>query len=88
MGPFIDVTDYSHGGWKVVVVAVLLIVMQILMVSGRFVSRKMNKVSLAADDYVLLFATALTSGLCGLALACKWRWQLTQPIPWNTDICG
>lgn len=73
MGSSITVTDYGHGGWKVVVVAILLIFMQFLMVTGRFVSRTMNKVALAADDYVLLLAAVLTSGLCGLALACKWR---------------
>lgn len=71
MGSFVDVTDYSHGGWKVVIVAVLLIIMQILMVTGRFLCRKLNKVAVAADDYVLLLATVLTSGLCGLAIACK-----------------
>lgn len=71
MNSSVDVADHSHGGWKVVIVAVLLIFMQTLMVAGRFVSRKMNKVALEADDYVLLFATLLTSSLCGLALTCK-----------------
>lgn len=71
MSPFVDITSYGHGAFKVIVVAALLIVMQVLMVGGRFLSRKMQKVPLAADDYVLLTATILTSGLYALALACK-----------------
>lgn len=71
MGFFVDVTDYNYGGWKVVIVAALLIAMQSLMVIGRFVSRRLQKVPLAADDFVLLLATVLTTGLCALALACK-----------------
>lgn len=47
----------SHGGYRVVVVASVLIVMQILMTCGRFTSRMLLKVSIAADDYVLLTAT-------------------------------
>ncbi|KAL9132944.1 MAG: hypothetical protein Q9175_005882, partial [Cornicularia normoerica] len=69
MSPFVDITSYGHGAFKVIVVAALLIVMQVLMVGGRFLSRKMQKVPLAADDYVLLTATILTSGLYALALA-------------------
>ncbi|KAL9070660.1 MAG: hypothetical protein Q9161_004714 [Pseudevernia consocians] len=68
MGASVDITSYSHGAFKVIIVAALLIVMQILMVGGRFVSRKMRKVPLAADDYVLLIAAILTLGLCALAL--------------------
>jgi len=83
MGSFVDVTDYGHGGWKVIIVAVLLIIIQILMVTGRFVSRKANKIALAADDYVLLFATVLTTGLCALALACK---CLSRAVPRKTDM--
>lgn len=47
----------SHGGYKVAVVASVLIVMQILMTCGRAKSCKLLKVSIAADDYVLLTAT-------------------------------
>ena len=66
-----DITSYSDGAYKVIAVAALLIIMQILMVRGRFLSRKMRNVPLSADDYVLLTATILTIGLCALALACK-----------------
>lgn len=66
-----DLTSYGQGAFKVFVVAALLIFMQSLMVGGRFISRKLRKVPLAADDYVLLTATVLTIGLCALALACK-----------------
>lgn len=52
-----EVGDYSQGGYKVVIVAALLIIMQSLMVAGRFVSRKLQKVVLAVDDFVLVFAT-------------------------------
>ena len=71
MASYVDITSYGQGAFKVIIVAALLILMQILMVGGRFVSRKLRKVPLAADDYVLLVAAALTIGLCGLALACK-----------------
>ncbi|KAF6232604.1 hypothetical protein HO173_009272 [Letharia columbiana] len=69
MDSFVDITSYGHGAFKVTIVAAVLIVMQILMVGGRFVSRKLRKVPLAADDYVLLTAAILTVGLCALALA-------------------
>ena len=72
MNSYLDITSYGHGAFKVIVVAVLLIFMQILMVGGRFISRKLKRVPLAADDYVLLTATIPTIGLCALALACKW----------------
>ena len=71
MSSFVDITSYGDGAYKVLIVAALLIVMQILMVGGRFLSRKMRKVTLGADDYVLLAATVVTIGLCALALACK-----------------
>ena len=71
MDPFMAATDYHEGGWKVVVVAAILIVMQTLMVTGRFFSRKMQKIGLAADDYVLLMSTIFTAGLCALAVACE-----------------
>ncbi|CAF9936255.1 hypothetical protein IMSHALPRED_010522 [Imshaugia aleurites] len=69
MASFVDITSYGHGAFKVIIVAAVLILMQILMVGGRFLSRKLRKVSLAADDYVLLTATIFTVGLCALALA-------------------
>lgn len=75
MDSSVDITSYGHGAYKVIIVAALLIVTQILMVGGRFISRKLRKVPLAADDYVLLIATILTFGLCALALACKFPWR-------------
>ena len=71
MDSFVDITSYGDGAYKVIIVAALLIVMQISMVGGRFYSRKLREVPLAADDYVLLTAAFLTLGLCALALACK-----------------
>ena len=71
MASFADIVSYGDGAYKVIIVAALLIVMQILMVGARFASRKMRKAALAADDFVLLTAAALTIGLCALALACK-----------------
>lgn len=68
---FLGITDYSDGGWKVIAVAIVLISLQILMVTGRFASRMLKRVGLKVDDYVLLFATAFTVVLCALALACK-----------------
>lgn len=73
-----DTTSYGHGAFKVIIVAALLIVMQILMVGGRIVSRNMQKVSLAMDDYMLLIATIFTLGLCALALACESTPQRVQ----------
>lgn len=71
MGSSVNVASYDHGGFKVVVLAVLLIVMQLLMVGGRLTSRKLRKTGFGADDYVLLLATVFTLGLCALAIACK-----------------
>lgn len=71
MDSFVDISSYGQGAYKVIIVAALLIVMQLLMVGGRFISRKLRKVPIAADDYVLLTAATLTLGLCALALACK-----------------
>ena len=71
MDPFVDITSYGAGAYKVIIVAALLTVLQVLMVGGRFLSRKLRKVGLAADDYVLLTAAMLTLGLCALALACR-----------------
>ncbi|CAD6590074.1 MAG: hypothetical protein ASARMPRED_004547 [Alectoria sarmentosa] len=69
MDSFVYVASYGHGGFKVVVVTLLLIVLQFLVVGGRFTSRRLREVSLGIDDYVLLLATALTFGLCALAIA-------------------
>ena len=55
-----DVGDYSHGGYKVVVVASLLIFMSMLMVGGRLLGRQLQKVWLGIDDYVLILATVCT----------------------------
>ena len=71
MDSFVNVSSYDHGGFKVVIVAVLLIVMQILMVGGRLISRRLREVSFGADDYMLLLAMAFSFGLCALAIACK-----------------
>lgn len=71
MDSLVDITSYGHGAYKVIIIAAVLMVMQLLMVGGRFLSRKLRKVSLAADDYVLLTAMILTLGLCTLALACE-----------------
>lgn len=49
--------NYAHGGYKVVVVASILILMQTLMVGGRLLSRRLQKVWLGIDDYVLISAT-------------------------------
>ncbi|CAD6575936.1 MAG: hypothetical protein ASARMPREDX12_007649 [Alectoria sarmentosa] len=69
MTSFVDIASYGHGAFKVIIVAAVLIILQLQVVGGRFLSRKMRKVSLAADDYVLLTATIFTVGLCALALA-------------------
>ena len=55
-----DIGDYSHGGYKVVIVASLLIFMSMLMVGGRLVGRQLQKVWLGIDDYVLIVATVCT----------------------------
>lgn len=52
---------YGDGGYKVVVVASVLIFMQFIMVFGRYLSRRLQKVLLEADDYVLLLATVRPS---------------------------
>lgn len=69
MHTFQGVADYGHDGYRVVVVASILIVMQSLMVGGRVLSRYLQKAALAADDYVLFAATTLGFGLCALAIA-------------------
>lgn len=52
-----DFAGFGNGGYKVVIVALLLVVMQTLMVTGRLVSRRLQKVMLGADDYALVSAT-------------------------------
>ncbi|KAL9131012.1 MAG: hypothetical protein Q9217_000954 [Psora testacea] len=66
---YFDAMHYGRGGWKVVVVAALLVLMQILMVCGRLVCRTLKKAGFSKDDYTLLMATVLTFGLCALAAA-------------------
>ena len=68
---FVDVTAFSDGGYKVVIVAGVLIVMLFLMVFGRLISRKLTQAGMGPDDYVLLIATVLSMGLCAIAIACK-----------------
>lgn len=59
---FMDLAGFGNDGYRVVVVALLLVVMQILMVTGRLVSRRLQKVVLGADDYVLVPATVSLPG--------------------------
>lgn len=66
-------TRYGEGGYKAVVVASVLILLQFLMVSGRYYSRRMQKVMLGADDYVLLLATVSR------------RWRLVMSSQANSD---
>ncbi|KAL9603522.1 MAG: hypothetical protein Q9179_002167 [Wetmoreana sp. 5 TL-2023] len=60
-----DDTRYIEGGYKAVVVAAVLILMLFLMVSGRCYSRRLQKVMLEADDYVLVLATLFTIARAG-----------------------
>ena len=57
MNSFIEFSYYGHGGYAVVVVACVLIMMQFLLVFGRYFSRRLQKVMLEADDWVLILAT-------------------------------
>ena len=68
---FVDVTPFEDGGYKVVIVAGVLILMQFLMLFGRLISRRLNHAGVAADDYVLLIAAILSMGLCAIAIACE-----------------
>ena len=52
-----EITSYGDGGWKVAMVAAILIFMQVLAVSGRIISRSMKKARLAVDDYVLILGS-------------------------------
>lgn len=47
----------EDGGYKVAIVSAVLILMQLLMVCGRYYSRRLQKLLLQADDYVLTLAT-------------------------------
>ena len=49
-------TDYGHNGFRTVIVAALLILMTLLMVGGRLVSRRLQKASLGLNDYILVVA--------------------------------
>ena len=51
-----DAGNYAHGGYKVAIVASILILMQTLMVGGRLLSRRLQKVWLGIDDYILISA--------------------------------
>ena len=53
----IEVGSYGQGGYKVVIIAGVLILMQTLMVCGRLLSRKIQKVWFGIDDYFLISAT-------------------------------
>ena len=68
---FLDVTGFSDGGYKVVIVAGVLTLMLSLMIFGRLVSRRLTQAGMGPDDYVLIIATILSLGLCGIAIACK-----------------
>ena len=52
------IASYGDGGYKAAVVGIVLIVMQIFMVSGRLLSRRLQNVTLGPDDYVLILAMA------------------------------
>ena len=69
--PFVNIPEYGTGGYKIVVVAGILIIMQNIMVVGRFTSRRLNKAGCAADDYVLALATGMSTILCAIAIACE-----------------
>ncbi|KAL8933063.1 MAG: hypothetical protein Q9211_005985 [Gyalolechia sp. 1 TL-2023] len=64
-------TRYSDGGYSAVVVASVLVLLQFLMVGGRYFSRRVQKVKLEADDFALLLATGYISwmALYGVSVA-------------------
>lgn len=68
-----DLGNYAHGGYKVVVVASILILMKVLMVGGRLLSRRLQKVWLGVDDYVLILATVCIHTFSS--------WTTTDPQP-------
>lgn len=45
-------------GYQVIIVGVLLILMQIIVTAGRFLSRKWQSIGFALDDFSLLLAIA------------------------------
>ena len=55
-----EVGDYAYDGFKVIVVASILILMQMLVVGGRLISRRLQKVWLGIDDYVLISAAVFS----------------------------
>ena len=61
----VNAAYYGNKGYRVAIVAILLIVMQVLMVTGRLVSRRLQKAMLGIDDYVLLPASVSLSQLEG-----------------------
>lgn len=52
-----DVMDRGHDGWKVIVVAAVLVFMLVSMLLGRLVSRSLKKSSLRWDDFMLIAGT-------------------------------
>lgn len=50
------IENYGHDGYKVAIVASILIFMQSVMIGGRILSRYLQKVSFELDDYVLFVA--------------------------------
>ncbi|KAL8953359.1 MAG: hypothetical protein Q9222_000786 [Ikaeria aurantiellina] len=62
--------DYltADDGWKVTLVAVVLIVLQVLAVTARFSARRMQKAPLLADDYWIIPALVFGLALCILAI--------------------
>lgn len=50
-------TEYGDGGYKAVVVASVLVLMQLIMLFGRYYSRRLQRTMLEIDDFVLLLAT-------------------------------
>lgn len=62
----------EQGGYKVTIVAAVLILMQFLMVYGRYYSRRLQKVSFQADDYTLVLAMA------GIRVGRRWKVELTN----------
>ena len=63
-----EIANYGDGGYKAVVVCIILILMQLALVSGRCFARRLQKVLLEADDYVLLLATVRPKK--------SWMWPL------------
>lgn len=61
-------TRYSDGGYKAVVVASVLVLMQFIMLFGRYYSRRLQRIMLEIDDFVLLLATLFTLALCAIGI--------------------